>query len=220
MRTRVMRDWVTLMKLRPGILALCSACWLAGNVSAGTTEGAVFIQELLEWEDTENVEFGKTVTIGDTLEFSIPSDWEELPEEEAEERCCFARRGTDEDGREVSFVGVEEMGSYYGVSYSSYADMKENYREGRYSYSATTLNGIDMVFLEDDNVAVGMCLMTNGDFFTFGFACEGNHQILEIQQSDKLKGDIAAILHSVKAINEERLMRFEGGIAPLSKTFE
>lgn len=207
------------MKLMKTALIFSLICVLVGNASAPTAEGTDYVQELLRAEAPENAVFGETVILADALQFSIPADWERSSEYDDEEMCSFLYTGTDGAGRNIMFLGMEAGSELLGEELSSYIDLKNMLDEAETGYFVSSLNGIDMIFKCDDEFAVGMGLTKDAEFFAFGFASE-EYEMEEILQSDKLKADMISILHSMKVIDADRLMRFDEGIWESSERTE
>lgn len=207
------------MKLMKTALIVFLVCVLAGNASAAAAEGADFMQALLRAEAPENAVFGETPILADALQFSIPADWERSSEYDDEELCSFLYTGTDAAGRKVLFLGMEAGGETLGAELASDTDLKNLLEEAETDYIVSKLNGIDMILMGDDELAVGMGLTKGAAFFAFGFASE-DYELEEILRSDKLKADMISILHSMKAIDADRLMRFDASIWEASERTE
>ena len=199
------------MKLVKYVWILCLVCVIAGNASVYAAEGTDFIWELLKEVTPEDVEFGETVVLADELQFSIPADWERSAEYDDEEMCSFQFKGTDAEGRNIMFVGVEGGSESLGLEFSSYTEMRNVLVEAETSHIVSCLNGIDMIFAGDNELVTGLCLTKNGNFFAFGFGSK-YYDLEAIRESGKLKADMTAILHSMEAIDEERLMNFDSSI--------
>ncbi len=90
------------------VLTLCVICLLVGNmvVTAYASENTSLMDDRLKADVNESMEFGDTVCLANILEFSLPSDWEEVPEEELDEKLSFQCNRTDADGRKTMFVGL------------------------------------------------------------------------------------------------------------------
>ena len=199
------------MKKITCVFFLCLVLMMSGSVSASASEGTGFMWELLKTEAPMNMEYGETVTLADTLEFSIPADWERSFEYDDEEMCSFLFKGEDAEGRNILFLGIEADSLDLGMEFSSYTDIKNKLVEAETSYILSSLNGIDMIFSGDDDFIVGMCLTQDGTFVAFGFGSD-DYGLSEIRQSEKLKMDMTAILHSVQVSNADALMSFDADI--------
>lgn len=199
------------MKLMKTALIFCLLCVLVGNAFVTTAEGADTMQELLRAGTQKNTVFGETVILGDALQFSIPADWERSSEYDDEELCRFLYTGTDAVGRKVMFLGMEAGSELLGVGLSSYNDLKNMLDEAETGYFVSDLNGINIVFMGDDEFALGAGLTKEAELFVFGFASE-ECEMEEILQSDKLKADMISILHSMNPVDADRLMHFDASI--------
>ncbi len=169
------------------------------------------MQELLRAGTQKNAVFGETVILADALQFSIPADWERSSEYDDEELCSFLYTGTDAAGRNVMFLGMEAGSELLGVDLSSYNDLKNMFDEAETGYFVSDLNGINMVFMGDDEFALGAGLTKEAEIFTFGFASE-ECEMEEILQSDKLKAGMISILHSMNPVDADKVMRFDASI--------
>ncbi len=207
------------MKLMKVALIFSLICVLVGNASATTAEGTDCVQELLRAEAPENAVFGETVILANALQFSIPADWERSSEYDDEELCSFLYTGTDGAGRNVMFLGMEAGSELLGEELSSYIDLKNLLEEAETGYVVSSLNGIDMIFKGNEEFAAGMGLTKEAEFFAFGFASE-EYEMEEALRSDKLKADMVSILHSMKVIDADRLMRFDASIWESSERTE
>ena len=186
-------------------------CLLVGNAFAYAAEESDYVQDLLKAETPKNAELGETAVLADALQFSIPEDWESSSEYDDEELCSFLFKGADAEGRSVLFFGMEARSESLGAELSSYIDLKKLLDEAESDYRVSTLNGIDMLFKFNDEIAVGMGLTKDAEFFAFGFTSE-KYGIDEILESDKLKADMISILHSMKLIDADRLMPFDASM--------
>ena len=207
------------MKLMKTALIFCLLCVLVGNAFATTAEGADTMQELLRAGTQKNAVFGETVILADTLQFSIPADRERSSEYDDEELCSFLYTGTDAAGRNVMFLGMEAGSELLGVDLSSYNDLKNMLDEAETGYFVSDLNGINIVFMGNDEFAVGIGLTKEATLFAFGFTSE-EYKMEEILQSDKLKADMISILHSMKAIDANKLMPFDASVWEASERTE
>ena len=207
------------MKLMKTALIFSLICVLVGNASVTTAEGTDCVQELLRAEAPENAVFGETVILADALQFSIPADWERSSEYDDEELCSFLYTGTDGAGRNIMFLGMEAGSELLGEELSSYIDLKNMLDEAETGYVVSSLNGIDMIFKGNEEFAAGMGLTKEAEFFAFGFASE-EYEMEEVLRSDKLKADMVSIIHSMKVIDADRLMRFDASIWESSERTE
>ena len=199
------------MKPMKYILILCFIV-LMGSAFTYAAEGTDFILELLNAEMPENVVFGETAILADELQFSIPADWVEVTEYyDDEEVYSFLFEGTDAEGRNVVFIGVEGVSDVFSLEHSSYTDMKNDLIEAEISHIVSSLNGVDMIFAVDDELMSGLCLTKDADVFAFGFVSE-DYDLEAIRESDKLKADMTAILLSMRAFDAAKLMSFDSSI--------
>jgi len=178
-------------------------------VTVYASEDTNLMDNILKADVNESMEFGDTVCLATILEFSLPSNWERVPEEELDERLSFQYNCIDADGRKAMFVGLvidNALSSSAGMA--SYMDIKERLIESKTRYIATQINGIDVIFSGEAVVAAGAILTQEGDFLQFTFGFETNEKPAA-EQSEKLIEDMAAILHSVKCLDTDKLMKFE-----------
>ena len=68
--------------------------------------------------------------------------------------------------------------------------------------------GEDIILTGDDTVAAGMCLTANGKALCFVFDLKGK-DLIEISYSDKLLGDMVAIIYSIETVNAGNLLHFD-----------
>lgn len=194
------------------VLALCVICTLVVSIAVtacASDDTTSLMDDLLNADVNESMEFGETVCLADILGFSIPSDWESVPEAELDERLSFQYNCTDGDGRKAMFVGLtldSALSSAAGMS--SYMDIKERLTASKTRYIAAQINGIDVIFSGEAVAAAGAVLTQEGDLLQFTFGFEPNEKSSD-EQSKKLIGDMAAILHSVKCLDTDKLMKLE-----------
>ncbi len=199
------------MKFFRNIMVLWLICMLTVACSSSyASEGTSFMWELLKSETASEFAYGETAVLGDALIFRVPSDWEQSEIADAEE-TCFVYEGVDAEGRVIFFFGVQTDSETLGVHFSSYTDMKNKLIQAKSSFIISSLQGIDMIFTGDDEFMGGMCLSKDGVVSLFAFQSEDN-KLSEIKESEKLCGDITAVLHSVTAMNSDTLMCFDDNI--------
>ncbi len=167
---------------------------------------------ILKADVNESMEFGDTVCLVNILGFSLPSTWNRVPEEEFDAMLSFQYNCTDADGRKAMFVGLAvDNAQNSAAGMASYIDIKERLIENKTRYMVTQINGMDVIFFGETFVAGGVVLTQEGDFLQFTFGFETNEKS-SAEQSEKLIEDMAAILHSVKCLDADKLMRFEDNI--------
>ena len=187
------------MKRMNQYLILALICLFAAASSAHAAEGTAMIREILRHPAPESGKAGSTVTLDESLAFSIPSDWEPVPPEE-EKNVCFLFRGTDGEGRSLRFGGLKPGNGAFGLTFSSYTDMKNQLDASRMSHVMARLSGVELIFACTDDAVMGMLLTKKGDLCLPLFGSEKD-SLYEIRQSEKLMNDLAFIWHSMHPLD-------------------
>ena len=117
-----------------------------------------------------------------------------------EKNVCFLFRGTDGEGRSLRFGGLKPGNGAFGLTFSSYTDMKNQLDASRMSHVMARLSGVDLIFACTDDAVMGMLLTKNGDLCLLLFGPEKD-SLYEIRQSEKLMNDLAFIWHSMHPLD-------------------
>lgn len=201
------------MKLAKTI-ALWVICLLLGSaaVSAFASEGTDLMNGVLRAKSVESAEVYDTAILFNALTFSIPDGWEKTAEEELQEGVGFQYRCTDKDGVTAVFEGTAtDTARYFGQSINAYGDIKEKLENEKTDHIIARFHGIEMIAAGDDSLVLCICLTQDGMMLGFGFGSETG-SMADVAQSEKLAGDIAAIIHSIKALPGANLLPFEDAI--------
>ena len=178
---------------------VCAVCiWMAGcRTPALAAKGTDVILEMMQAEAGEPVVFGDSVTLGGALTFSVPEDWIRAPEDQLGQDVLFLYFASD-GGITVYFAGMtadREMVKEAGIR--SAGDIRTVLDETAEDYTPLTFRGLELFFSGDDGAGGAFFLTEEGDIVCFTIESETG-DLSDVLCSDKLSGDITAILHSMR----------------------
>ena len=172
--------------------------WMAGcQTPVLAVKGMDVILEMMQTEAGDPVAFGDSVTLGGTLTFSVPEDWACVPKDQLGQDMLFLYFSSD-GGITVNFAGMmmdREAVKELGIRFVG--DIRTVLDETAADYSLLTFHGLELFFSGDDGAGGGFCLTEEGNLVCFTIVSETG-DLSDVLRSDKLSGDIAAILHSMR----------------------
>lgn len=187
------------MKMK-GIVVLIVACILSMTGSLAEENSAILHAMSAAEVD---LEMGESVTLSDTLTFSVPVDWVKMEEDASLEGTEYA--GSDENGNSAALISMKS-----DQVYGSLQMLQKYMEQNGTSYTALTWHGMDMFHVNggsygQEGFETIFCVKEDGTLLIFGVLNISG----DIMQSEKLLTDLTAIVHSLKLHDGAKLLSFD-----------
>ena len=186
------------VRIATWVMALCMLCLV------GTKADESSILQYAMSAEKEEVEWGNTITLAESLTIQVPADWVKMEEEDPElEGVGYT--GTDSEGNAVALITMRGDETFGSLQLS-----KKRLEKIGTDYTATTFHGIDMLIVHDNLADSGIlealfCMKNDGTPLLIGFQMVSG----DVMQSKKLKKDVTAIVHSIQVVDAGKLLSFE-----------
>lgn len=180
------------------VMVLCMLCL------GGTKADESSILQYAMSAEKDEVEWGDTITLAESLTIHVPADWVKMEEEDPDlEGVGYT--GTDSEGNAVALISMRGDATYDSLQLS-----RKRLEKTGTDYTSTTFHGIDMLIVHGNLTGSGLlealfCVKDDGTPLIIGFQTVSG----DVMQSEKLKKDVTAIVHSVQALDARKLLSFE-----------